>query len=457
MKISIRKIILIITLIICGVNLYAQTGPIDRSEEAFYPDFYKDEDIKSAAVRHDVPHFTWGGWLTPAFIDIRENSKVLSIPSLTVRLWGNFSLQRNIFFYLRLKDTFSVSAVNTLLPGTVPDNSRFERSSYIAEKGIVSNVTEIADLAYVSATTEDKKAAIQFGRKFFILGTGLILNSRGDGIDVNIYTKAIDIELLSFYTGLIPAASNPYNLTSRDLSLGSARAFAGLRLSKDIESHNLYTIVLGQYDYAPSDQFHTLHAGLGVKGVFLGSLEYQGEFFYQYGMKTVNGVLNNFNAISALANINYYFRVMLKPAILFQYAYGSGTKPNSAIVNGFDYFGLYNGGTALRPKLNNIHILRAGASFVPTDTIPVKQLNRLTLMAKYSFYMKDNLDTDAGGGIGATVGKIPIGHGLDFSMTWIIFQDLSFFTSFGLFFPGDAMPSTESNRSSFIAALNFAF
>ncbi len=457
MKILFRKIIFLITLIICGANLYAQTGPIDRSEEAFYPDFYKDEDIKAAAVKHDAPQFTWGGWLTPAYIDIRENSKVLALPSVTMRLWGNFSLQQNVFLYLRIKDSLSISALNTLSPGTSSDNSQFDRTAYTAEKGIVSNLTEIADLAYFSATTEDKKTVIQFGRKFFILGTGLLLNSRGDGIDVNIYTKIIDIELLSFYTGLLPAASNPYNLTSRDFSFGAARAFAGLRLSKDIDTHNLYTILLGQYDYAASDQFNTLHAGLGIKGVFLGSLEYHGEFIYQYGMKTVNGILNNFNAISALANINYYFKVMLKPAILFQYAYGSGTKPVSAIANGFDYFGLYNGGTALRPKLNNIHILRAGASFVPTDPVQIKQLNRLTLMAKYSFYMKDNIDSDAGGGIGATVSKIPIGHGLDFSLTWSIFQDLSFFTSFGLFFPGDAMPSSESNRSSFIVAMNFSF
>ena len=72
-------------------------------------------------------------------------------------------------------------------------------------------------------------------------------------------------------------------------------------------------------------------------------------------------------------------------------------------------------------------------------------LKRLTIIAKYSYYMKDKKEGTINEGE-ATDNDLFIGHGVDVSLRWEILSDLSFFASYALFLPGDAFPSSENNR-----------
>ena len=153
----------------------------------------------------------------------------------------------------------------------------------------------------------------------------------------------------------------------------------------------------------------------------------------------------------------------MSPALILQYAYGSGdkhrtdytspTRPGTAEGDdtGFMYFGTFSGGFALKPVLANIHILRGGFSFSPFD--------KMSLGAKYAYYMKDKKDSPIGSNEGTTAESF-IGQGVDVSFRWQIFYDLSVYVNYGLFLPGDAFETSEGekegNRNFIMAGMNLS-
>ena len=80
----------------------------------------------------------------------------------------------------------------------------------------------------------------------------------------------------------------------------------------------------------------------------------------------------------------------------------------------------------------------------------------MTLGAKYSFYMKD----DKAQGISdsdASNSEIIVGHGLDLSLRWKIFSDISVYGNYGIFFPGAAYASGTAKKHFVMAGANISF
>ena len=113
-------------------------------------------------------------------------------------------------------------------------------------------------------------------------------------------------------------------------------------------------------------------------------------------------------------------------------------------------FGTYSGGSGLRPELVNLHVIRAGGSFLPVEGA----LGKLMVIAKYSMYMKDKKDADiyaAGESQGATNGKRFAGQGVDASLRWEPYYDLGVYLNYGMFIPGSAYPSNKDDLKHFVA------
>ena len=86
----------------------------------------------------------------------------------------------------------------------------------------------------------------------------------------------------------------------------------------------------------------------------------------------------------------------------------------------------------------------------------------MSFTAKYSFYMKDKLESslNQGGGLLGSAAPLQeriVGHAVDISYRWKIISDLSIYLNYGMFVPGDAYFENEPLRHFTMAGLVMSF
>ena len=79
----------------------------------------------------------------------------------------------------------------------------------------------------------------------------------------------------------------------------------------------------------------------------------------------------------------------------------------------------------------------------------------MSLGAKYDYYMKDQKEAAINSGE-ATLPEAFIGQGVDVSLRWQMFYDLSMYVNYGLFLPGDAYDSSTGERTFIMAGVNLS-
>jgi hypothetical protein len=415
-----------------------------------------DEDMASSIQlrSYETSGIQFGGWIEASLFDKWDKDKTLIADSIDTRLWVKSYLWKDSFFYGRVRDTYT---------GILKDKgySGLDKNDNLLE----------LDMAYVGASTESKNINIFAGRKFFSVGTGLVLNGRGDGAQIDYYSAAVNISALAMYTGLLSKDSNPYGLSSKDISDGSRRTFAGGVFSRGILNQTVYAFVLAQFDMQKKAEdektkYDSQYWGAGAKGFVAENISYYGELVYESGQSyKSDGSKDTVSAYAVNAEMDYYFNTKMNPTAIFQYAMGSGDKdrsgksPNgnsSGSDSGFIYFGTYTGGYALKPYLMNIHVLRIGGSVAPMAESNNLMLNRMYVILKYSLYIKDKKDASLADG-GASGNKSIAGHGLDLAYKWMLYSDLSVFLNGAIFIPGSAYPTGSSNQYFVFGGFNFAF
>ena len=273
-------------------------------------------------------------------VDDRNGDAVLTTSITTLRLWLKATLWQNAFLYVRGRDMYM----------------RVIDEEYRSEVETTDNIIDL-DVGFISMASSGRAVQFQAGRKFFILGTGLVFNGRGDGAELRLNSSIADLKLFGLYTGLLEKDVNPYGLSSRDLSDGAKRIFAGGSIERGIRNQTIYLMGMAQIDRAEEEddtksRYHSQYYGGGLKGLLMDGMDYYAEFVYQTGTNSLSGEEVDITAMAGMFGLNYYFNSALKPAILLQYAYGSGdddTADDKDLV--FNYFGTYVGGFALRPKL----------------------------------------------------------------------------------------------------------
>ena len=226
--------------------------------------------------------------------------------------------------------------------------------------------------------------------------------------------------------------------------------------------------------------FNPVYLGLGFSGFIVSPrVRYLTEGIYETGTtyNRVNELTNssekaNVSAWGVTADVNYALPLLeslFKPGLVFQYATGSprqakvGTGANPAAPaqqnetgtdNNFFYFGYYSAGLALKPKLSNLHVLRAGFQFRPL--LHFHWGRNLMTVFKYSYYHKqvaENVISDPN----ASVAKASVGHGLDMQLVYDFASDLKFFYAYGAFLPGAAYAPTAETVQIHILSVNLVF
>ncbi len=444
--------------------VFAQETDPGLAGEGRYHEYSADADMQIPSMDTSLftKGFQYGGWISPVFaMDRQSGSKSLTSSINTLRLWIKAPLWQNSYLYVRGKD---------VLMGTIQDKG------YSVDN--VDNYVDL-DMAYLSMSDGSKNLWFSMGRKYFRLGTGLVLNDRGDGVQGEFYSPYGNIVVFGMYTGLLLEENNPYNLQSGDIADSARRFFTGLTYSLDVYNTTVYAIGMAQIDIGKEekdttgnkiyDRYQSQYWGLGARGTVLDSLTWYIEGFGETGKSYISGTSRKANilAFGGTAGTNYYLRTYMKPVIQFQYAYGSGDKsrndqktPNSNTSGrdtSFVTFGSFSGGSGLRPDLVNLHVFRLGGSALPLDGIDV--VGKLMFIAKYSIYLKDRNGADiwASGGSLDTNGKRFVGQGLDTAFRWQLYSDLGFYVSYGLFIPGSALASSEDPRHFLVGGASVSF
>ncbi|MCL1864178.1 MAG: alginate export family protein [Spirochaetes bacterium] len=463
------KIIFVLLTLITAIHLFAQSA--QRDEERFFygSNVDKDFEVANTAKSFSNKGIQYGAILSPIYI-LDDSDEVydswgsltgggrLSSYILNAKVWGKVYLWDNSFFYIRGKNSYL---------GIISKKGIYDNDYYKSD-----NLLDL-DLSYLSMSF--KNLNISAGRNYYTVGTGLVLNGRGDGGEIAWNSSFLSINLLGLYTGLLIKDDNPYKLSDIDVADGAKRGFAGGTVSAFFYNQKLYLFGLVQRDFADEDdpsskkRYNSEYYGAGLDGVLFSNMSYYAEFVYETGKSYAYGDTKKYN-ISAYAinsGIYYYIPVVFSPALIFQYSFGSGDKYRSQYSGslrdygsgddkGFIPFGTFNGGYALKPNLGNMHIIRGGFSFAP--------FKAMSLGAKYLYYLKDKKEAHVNAGEARVPEKF-VGQGIDVSFRWQIFYDLSMYVNYGLFLPGDAydedgfyywLPESKKARNFVMAGVNFS-
>ncbi|MBN2161096.1 MAG: alginate export family protein [Spirochaetes bacterium] len=458
-----KRITALITLFMI-MAAFAGSG-FAAKDDQYFPELQGDKDMWVIQSPKNMvgSGFQYGAWVTPAIIYQQNPGDTLVTSVNTFRAWFKTYLWDNSFLYVRAKDTYT-AVIHHKGSTSVED----------------SNVLDL-DLGHIAMATPRRNVDFTIGRKYFNLGSGLVFNGRGDGAEFNFYSKYLNIQAFSLYTGLLVKDDNPYGLSDRDLATGAKRIFAGGKLSTSWFNQTLYAFGLAQFDfgkeyynrkrmitsaiagdqdffnyYTQRSRYESQYYGVGLDGVITSGLSYIGEFVMERGESYLSGetpgwyrpTKTKIDAYAVTASLSYFLDVMLKPVFQIEYAHGSGdnNRDNYKIQNGnswgrdrgFLYFGTYIGGYALKPVLANMHVISGSVSFSPLSWSSFYALKNMTITLKYLYYLKHKSKAYINYGLDATRPERFIGQGVDLALRWRIFEDFAFFLNYGLFLPGDA-------------------
>jgi len=452
------KYIILLILVISSSSVFSQSA--ERDEDRFFYGARVDADMQSVTKSDSfsTKGIQYGAILNPVYLYEENDSGKLGTYIINARIWAKTYLWSNSFLYVRGKNSFmGVASQDGMYEGVEPDN-----------------VADL-DLAYLSMNLFDNAINFSGGRKFYSIGTGLVLNGRGDGGELSWFGSILSIKILGLYTGLLMKDNNPYGLSDKDVADGAKRAFGGGTIAADFLNQKLYAFGLAQVDRGKEEtgsksRYNSEYYGGGLEGVVLQDISYFAEYIYEKGESYLDGTekKSSIAAYAVNSGLSWFIPLPLNPTLILQYAFGSGdkyrtdytssTRPSSSTGDdtGFIYFGTFSGGYALKPTLSNIHVYRGGLSIAPFSWADSRYIKNMSLSGKYSYYMKDKKESTIGSGE-AALPETNIGQGVDVSLRWQIFYDLSMYVNYGMFMPGDAFASTEGTRYFAMSGVNFSF
>lgn len=445
---------------------FALAGTAVRAQ-LFTPEPESDPDMVSAKSRKNMRDsgVQYGAWVMPYIIYQESPGNNMATSVNTFRAWFKTYLWDNSFLYVRGKDTYTA----VIKRG----------GSGVKNKNVLD-----LDIGYISMATPRRNLNFSVGRKYYLIGSGLVLNGRGDGAEFNIYSKYLNVKALGSWTGFLVKDDNPYGLSDRDLATGSRRVFGGGEISTEWFNQKLYVFGMAQFDFGKerfdrqkkrfaalkewtegysyyNDRSHydSQYYGVGLRGIIVSGLSYSGEAVMERGKSYLSGltfsqyfpgynVKSDILAYSGQFKLDYYIKTMFTPVLGAQYSFGSGDvnrddyrtpKGNSlGKDHGFIYFGTFVGGYALKPLLANMHVISGSVAVSPFSWSDVIFVNAMTLTARYFYYMKHKGMAAINYGLDATKHEREIGHGLDASLRWRLFSDFTLSVTYGLFIPGKA-------------------
>jgi hypothetical protein len=464
---------LVWTLVSLGPSLvWAQ--PPRRDSEAFIKqqraleERVREELDTSAPMTRKV-EFDYGFWLSHyTFLWDDGINSSRTYRQTDFRVWGRFGLEGGAH-QAYARGYLSYQDWNHGDSYTGNDNDwvgmNLERGYYQFD---LRNLVQFREHRYL-----DKNFRLKLGRDLVEWGTGYALSITLDHVSVT--GEYGNFELTGLF-GKTVASLDDIDRTRA--GNGSNRNFIGFQLRYvGFENHKPFFYAVWQRDqkhtryvdfWLQRFEYDSEYFGFGSRGQLARNLLYSTEWVIERGESYGDRRFLHTDDIYAWGfdmMLEYLPRVRTNPTFLLEYMFASGDpdrfgSPTDAIGgntegqdNSFVGFGYRATGLAVAPRLSNIHIWRAGASFFPFEH--VEPLRKMELGTNWFLYYKHHRD----GAVSDPTADLTSGYlgwEMDYYTNWRITSDLSFTVQYGLFFPGDAF-SDRSTRPYFFTGLNWSF
>jgi len=318
---------------------------------------------------------------------------------------------------------------------------------------------------------------VKVGRDFATIGTAFVLAIPLDMVQFN-----IDTANWRFMTLLGKTKKDTNNIDdSARVAHHMDRCFFGAELAyRGLDNHEPFVYFLTQQDHtspasadaAQSYDYSSRYLGVGSTGTVVSpDLRYRAEAVGEWGKTYSENMLTDQDRICAWAldaGLEYLPMVRMRPKLTAEYMFGSGDSDRRLSANStvggnragtkdeaFNAFGFRDTGIAFAPRVSNIHIYTAGASFFPLEKHEL--FRKMEIGTKIFLYHK----AKAGGPISdttATKGTRWLGWEWDVFCDWRLTSDLAWTIRYGLFRPGAAFgPSANSGRHMLYTGVIFSF
>ena len=402
--------------------------------------------------------FDTGGWYTINYFAFQDTDNDRTSPDALkglilqdFRTWFNVLFKNDINLYVRFKKL---------------------RFDFQKEDGVVlpdTNLLEEVDLDLGFVSIPYKKTRLQLGRQFLQSGRGLVFSGVLDAASLNWQHAGLSLD--TFY-GSTPRKTHNIDRSIPGFDLGNNdRLFFNFQAAYQLPSnHRFYSFYTTQRDHSTSTvfdpnvtNFHydSEYIGVGASGPISKRSVYYAESIWQSGevlsSSTLGGTAptpqtrDEVDAYSLRTGVNYFVSDDKRTVLSAEFAMGSGDADRADVITtlagnapgtkdkNFMYFGFYDGGLALSPRLSNMKVWRLGYSFKPFKR--GTQVAETQIASIISFYRKD---------IPGSFGNIPsaisdpqsnlvgtdVGTGLDVFASSKIFSDLTAVARYGMFLPG---------------------
>lgn len=323
------------------------------------------------------------------------------------------------------------------------------------------------------------------GRQFVDWATGLILSQYLDALKADLQIGPATATLLA---GVTTYGTTDFDTSRPYFDKSTYRGFFGGQFSYQIAQHRPFLYALVQRDFnedrelslaggSVQFEYNSYYLGLGSVGNLTDQLRYTAELVYEGG-RTYSGpftpldsptgeILQTKEQIQAWAaqtSLEYLFADPYKSRASATFIIASGESDrlgSSDTVGGvapgqrdhaFNALGLVSAGYAFAPQVSNLTVLKLAAStfpFAPRQGVP----SRLQLGGEVLFYGKtlDKAPIDE-----TTTDNRYLGTELSPYLNWRIKEDLTFQFRYGIFFPGEAIPS-DGTRQFVYTSLTYSF
>lgn len=421
-------------------NLLQQQLRIDRELE---------ERRAREAPLDSLLDWQWGGWVEYYwfhFDDGVQESRTLHRPG--VSLWTRLTIDQGAHeIYARTKLTYEYFHDGDEFDRQEDwEGPNLERGWYRVDVGRALRLTDPGD---------PYQFEVQLGRQEVVYGTGYTLDLPLDAVT---FTATLDdFRIRGLFGKSVP--SYPNIDRSEPVDSHSARRFYGLEVAYEgFSQHEPFFFAVWNDDFTderPQDWFQNYtydsrYFGLGSRGSLASDLNYWTEWVYETGESYGDGHFIVRDPVRAWAfdvGIEYFFQVPTRPRVDFEYMFASGdgdrrgSPTNAAGGNrrgddtSFVGFGYRDTGISAAPALSNMHVWRAGASFLPLEDVDFfRELELGTNWFLYHKHQRAGAISDPT----ATEDSGYVGWEMDYYANWRIKTDLSWTVRWGAFFPGDA-------------------
>jgi len=376
--------------------------------------------------------------------------------TIDTRVWGSGTYYQLLMLYGRLKNVY------TWLPNVSSDYT-----------GIKDDFEgPVVDVLYGLVFLHDRyniPLSLKVGRQFLTLGSGIAYSDIHDGIELGYIpgrgfgirgfiskTKEFDDNIDISVPGYKDENRRFFFAVEAHYAAVHDVAFAYVLVQRD-RSHECPTDPTQNYTY------NSEYLGLGIAGE-RPLFAYWAEGIKEFGKSYTDAsrtelAVKDVDAwafdVGAKLTPDFYSHPILEAEI----AYGSGDKDRISVtdtvggnINGRDtnflYFGIFDAGYTMAPRLSNLFIYRIGLSLKPLEFIPYVG-NNFAVGSRIYVYQKAQKE----GGIYDVEASEPspdVGEELDFFVHWKVYENLYFTLRYGVFFPGAAYPRGIREKSKFL-------